>query len=113
VELREIPLEGTFCNHKGLLLRVGEVISNCLSEVDVLELKIRYYSKHLVIVSFITKMIWRTILMVGDVKLQFHIGTGFYYLNTFNLESTTKLLTLSSHIWCLSRSFVGALIEPR
>jgi hypothetical protein len=40
MEPREIPLEGTFCNHKGLLLRVGEAISNCLQEVDVLELKI-------------------------------------------------------------------------
>jgi hypothetical protein len=40
MEPREIPLEGTFCNHKGLLFRVGEAISNFFQEVDVLELKI-------------------------------------------------------------------------
>jgi hypothetical protein len=65
VEPREIPLEGTFCNHKGLLLRVGEAISNCLPKVNVLELKIKYYLEHTVIVSFITKMIWRTISWIG------------------------------------------------
>jgi hypothetical protein len=65
VEPKEIPLEGTFCNHKGLLFKVGEVISNCLLEVGVLDLKIKYYSEHMVIVSFITKMIWKTISWIG------------------------------------------------
>jgi hypothetical protein len=62
---RKIPLDGTFSNHKGLLLKVGEAIFDCLPEVDVLELKIKYYLEHTVIVSFIIKMFWRTISWIG------------------------------------------------
>jgi hypothetical protein len=46
-------------------------------------------------------------LMVGDVKLQFHIGKGFYYLNTSNLKTTTKFLTLSSHKLVSPKEFCG------
>jgi hypothetical protein len=65
MEPRKIPLDGTFSNHKGLLLKVGEAISNCLHEVDVFELEFKYYLEHTVIVSFIIKMFWRTISWIG------------------------------------------------
>jgi hypothetical protein len=45
--------------------------------------------------------------MMGDVKFQLHIGRWFYYLNTSNLKTTTKLLTLSSHKLVSPKEFCG------